>query len=56
MTLGIPRLREILMTASKHIALPVMTLPLHAGCGKEQADQLAARLSRITLAQVRMCG
>ena len=52
MTLGIPRLREILMTASKKIALPVMTLPLYAHCGKKQADALAMRLSRITLAQV----
>lgn len=52
MTLGIPRLREILMTASRKIALPVMTLPLLGSCGKQDAEALAIRLSRITLAQV----
>lgn len=29
-TLGIPRLREILMTASKNISTPIMTCPLLA--------------------------
>lgn len=52
MTMGIPRLREILMTASKNIALPVMTLPLHPHCTRKHADDLAIRLSRISLAQV----
>jgi hypothetical protein len=30
-TLGIPRLREILMTAAHRIKTPVMTLPLNPG-------------------------
>jgi DNA-directed RNA polymerase I subunit RPA1 len=30
-TLGIPRLREILMTAAAKIKTPVMTLPLRKG-------------------------
>jgi DNA-directed RNA polymerase I subunit RPA1 len=30
-TLGIPRLREIIMTASEHIATPIMSFPLIQG-------------------------
>jgi len=50
-TLGIPRLREILMTAAASIKTPVMTLPLHAGLGAEAAADLAVRLKRIRLAE-----
>ena len=52
MTLGIPRLREILMTAAASIKLPVMTVPLHPRCTPADAKRLSTRLSRISLAQV----
>jgi DNA-directed RNA polymerase I subunit RPA1 len=45
-TLGIPRLREILMTASTHISTPIMELFLH---DEAQAQQLQRRLSRTVL-------
>ena len=51
-TLGVPRLREIIMTASRSIKTPNVTLPLHAGVTDEQADQLAKKLSCIVLAQL----
>jgi DNA-directed RNA polymerase I subunit RPA1 len=35
-TLGIPRLREILMTASENIKTPMMTLPLKTDISEEQ--------------------
>ena len=50
-TLGIPRLREILMTAALKIKTPVMTLPLHPGLGAQAAADLAVRLKRIRLAE-----
>ena len=46
-TLGIPRLREILMTASQKILTPVMTCPLRNGKTREDAERLAAKLRRI---------
>ncbi len=52
-TLGIPRLREILMTAARAIKTPVMTMPLHAGLGRTEAELLASRLRRVRLAEVR---
>jgi DNA-directed RNA polymerase I subunit RPA1 len=48
-TLGIPRLREILMTASAHISTPIMELPLCAGLDKSKGEVLARRLSRAVL-------
>eukprot|EP00898_Chlorokybus_atmophyticus_P009008 jgi/Chlat1/9108/Chrsp97S08381 len=51
-TLGIPRLREILMTASQKIKTPVMTLPLRMGCTTEDAQTLAGTLQRLQLPQV----
>ena len=52
-TLGIPRLRELLMAAAKKLATPVMTLPLlpHAQT-MEQAENLARRLRRVRLAEL----
>ena len=52
-TLGIPRLRELLMAAAKKLATPVMTLPLlpHART-MEQAENLARRLRRVRLAEL----
>eukprot|EP00887_Chlorella_sp_A99_P007931 scaffold12.g7931.t1 len=50
-TLGIPRLREILMTAAASIKTPVMTLPLLPGLGPQEAAALAVRLKCIRLAE-----
>ena len=50
-TLGIPRLREIIMTASQKIKTPMMTValwPEHSG----QASRIAALLSRVTARQL----
>jgi DNA-directed RNA polymerase I subunit RPA1 len=53
-TLGIPRLRELLMAASKKLATPVMTLPLRQAHGDdlEAAKSLARRLRRVRLAEL----
>ena len=51
MTLGIPRLRELFMTASKSIKTPVMTLPLLPGKTKQDAEALANQMRRIRLAE-----
>ncbi|KAH9297471.1 hypothetical protein KI387_029153, partial [Taxus chinensis] len=51
-TLGIPRLREILMTASKEILTPVMTCPLHKGKTRQDAERIAAKLRRIRFADI----
>lgn len=51
-TLGIPRLREILMTASQKILTPVMTCPLRNGKTREDAERLAAKLRRIRFADL----
>lgn len=51
-TLGIPRLREILMTAAAKIATPVMTIPMRKGVSRADAEALARRLTRVTLAEV----
>ena len=52
MTLGIPRLRELLMTAAQNIKTPVMTLPLLPHCTRADAETLANRLRRLRLAEV----
>eukprot|EP00897_Mesotaenium_endlicherianum_P000548 jgi/Mesen1/10494/ME000083S09995 len=51
-TLGIPRLREILMTAARVIATPVMECPLLPGVLRATAEQLASKLQRLTLAEL----
>ncbi|KAK9909518.1 hypothetical protein WJX75_003467 [Coccomyxa subellipsoidea] len=51
-TLGIPRLRELLMTAAQSIKTPIMTLPLLPGRDKADAAALANRLRRLRLAEV----
>merc|ERR1719253_487531 len=53
-TMGIPRIREIVMTASQNIKTPVMTLPLAAKYQKKKnrkeiAQKLAASLQRLKL-------
>lgn len=51
-TLGIPRLREIVMTASQNIQTPIMHLPLLEGYPKEHVKQLCKDGSRLLLSQV----
>eukprot|EP00792_Barthelona_sp_PAP020_P007080 TRINITY_DN3101_c1_g5_i2.p1 TRINITY_DN3101_c1_g5~~TRINITY_DN3101_c1_g5_i2.p1 ORF type:complete len:1531 (+),score=458.12 TRINITY_DN3101_c1_g5_i2:3277-7869(+) len=46
-TLGIPRLKEILMSASKQISTPMMTIPLDLSY--EQAQRRANEIRRISL-------
>ena len=51
-TLGIPRLREIIMTASKSLKTPTMTTPLRAGQSREAAKALALQFSRICVSDL----
>ena len=51
-TLGIPRLREIIMTASPNIKTPTMILPLQPHATDEDAKTLCKELSRLRLAHL----
>ncbi|ONK70130.1 uncharacterized protein A4U43_C05F30570 [Asparagus officinalis] len=51
-TLGIPRLQEILMSAKEVIRTPIMTCPLLDGMTKEDGECLAAKLRRICVADI----
>lgn len=51
-TLGIPRLREIVMTAARKIATPTMTLRMNEGVSVEEARKFAKGISRLSLAEV----
>ena len=51
-TLGIPRLREILMTASARISTPSMTLVLNEELSKHDGEQFAKSISVLPLAHV----
>lgn len=51
-TLGIPRLREILMTASRTPKTPTMLIPCVPLTSKSAAQALARHLSRLTLAEL----
>ena len=51
-TLGIPRLREILMTASANISTPCMEAPLLKGLGKEVAKDIERALKKVTMEEV----
>ena len=51
-TLGIPRLREIVMTAARNIATPTMTLKVNEGVSVEDARKFAKGVSRLSLAEV----
>ena len=50
-TLGIPRLREIIMTASQRIKTPSVSIPLKND-SKLSAEEVAKRMSRLTLKQI----
>ena len=51
-TLGIPRLREIVMTAARNLATPTMTLRMSDDLGPEEARKFAKGISRLSLAEV----
>nr|CAG4651562.1 EOG090X00BV [Triops cancriformis] len=56
-TLGIPRLREILLVASPNIQTPSMDIPLlpcvaQSKKGGKKAERIKLRLTRVTLAEV----
>ncbi|KAJ7094564.1 hypothetical protein B0H15DRAFT_830038 [Mycena belliarum] len=51
-TLGIPRLLEIVMTASQKPKTPSMTMAVRPGITSEDIDIFCKRASRVTLAQV----
>jgi len=51
-TLGVPRLREIIMVASRDIKTPNVTLTMRANATDEDADKLVKKLNRIVLSQV----
>ena len=51
-TLGIPRLREIVMTASSHISTPTMTLYLNPEISDEEGEKFAKGITKLTLAEV----
>ncbi|KAF2965812.1 hypothetical protein GQX73_g7762 [Xylaria multiplex] len=51
-TLGIPRLREILMTASDHISTPSMTLLLHSELSEAEGETFAKAISVLPIAHV----
>lgn len=51
-TLGIPRLREIIMTASENISTPSMTIHLIPELSEEACKRFAKGISRVTLAEI----
>lgn len=51
-TLGIPRLREIVMTASANIMTPTMTLILNEEISKDQSERFAKAISKLSVAEV----
>ena len=51
-TLGIPRLREIVMTASRSISTPTMTLYPIEELSKEDGERFAKNISKLTMAQI----
>ncbi len=51
-TLGIPRLREIVMTASANISTPVMTLKLIREITKDEGMRFAKAISKLSLAEL----
>jgi DNA-directed RNA polymerase I subunit RPA1 len=51
-TMGIPRLREIVMTASKQMSTPTMTLHLNPELTKKEGENFAKGITKLTLAEV----
>lgn len=51
-TLGIPRLREIVMTASRSISTPAMTLHLIEELNEDGGEKFAKAITKLTIAEV----
>ncbi|KAJ9298020.1 hypothetical protein DTO271D3_1947 [Paecilomyces variotii] len=51
-TLGIPRLREIVMTASAQIMTPTMTLVLNEELSEDDSEKFAKAISKLSIAEV----
>ncbi|XP_024012805.1 DNA-directed RNA polymerase I subunit 1 [Eutrema salsugineum] len=51
-TLGIPRLQEILMTAAANIKTPIMTCPLLKGKTTDDAKKITDKLRKIAVADI----
>ncbi|CAL4947601.1 unnamed protein product [Urochloa decumbens] len=51
-TLGIPRLKEILMTASANIGTPVMKCPMLEGKTRADAERVAAKFRKVCVAHI----
>ncbi|EMC95705.1 hypothetical protein BAUCODRAFT_34468 [Baudoinia panamericana UAMH 10762] len=51
-TLGIPRLREIVMTAAKQNATPTMTLRLNEEIAVQEAKRFAKGISKLSMAEI----
>jgi DNA-directed RNA polymerase I subunit RPA1 len=51
-TLGIPRLREIIMTASREPKTPTMSVPLHNYVSDAEATRLTRRLTKLNLMEL----
>jgi len=51
-TLGIPRLREIIMTASKNMKTPTMSVPFDPEISKERALKLAKQFTKVSLMEL----
>jgi DNA-directed RNA polymerase I subunit RPA1 len=51
-TLGIPRLREIIMTASRTLKTPTMSVPLRSSVSDKDALKLTRYFTRLTLSEL----
>jgi len=51
-TLGIPRLREIIMTASRNLKTPTMSVPLNSDVSEKEALRLTRYFTRLTLSEL----
>merc|ERR1719259_215722 len=51
-TLGIPRLREILMVGSPNIKTPTLSLPFLKGVSQKDKDNVRIQMNKTTLADV----
>ncbi|CAI5756906.1 unnamed protein product [Candida verbasci] len=50
-TLGIPRMREIIMTASSSIKTPQMTLPILSDITNEQSDNFCKSIGKVVMSE-----
>ena len=51
-TLGIPRLRELIMTAPTEVKTPSMTIPFHKHVTEDEADEFCKKLKTVRLSDL----